>query len=150
LARQTFELGPLVHEILAGHARANPSRQYRATIEPDLIVDADPSLMRVAMENLLSNAWKYTADRPVAEIEMFATVRDSVPGFCLRDNGIGFSPGDAKRIFEPFVRLHSDHRYEGTGIGLTTVKRIIERHGGTISADSAPGFGTTFFFSLES
>lgn len=149
LSRQKIELGPLVHEILAGHARAHPARQYRAKIEPDLIVDADPSLMRVAMENLLSNAWKYTADRPIAEIEVYATKRDNVRGFCLRDNGIGFSPGDAKRIFEPFVRLHSDHRYEGTGIGLTTVRRIIERHGGTISADSVPGVGTTFFFSLE-
>ena len=104
--------------------------------------------MRVLLENLLGNAWKFTAKRQGAEIYV-----DQEPGadgaFFVRDNGAGFDSSKADRLFQPFQRLHEASEFEGTGIGLATVRRIILRHGGRVWATSAPGQGATFFFTLS-
>lgn len=149
LSRQRFDFSALVDEVLKAQARAAPERKYTAEIETGVYVDADLSLARVVLENLISNAWKYTADKPVAVFRFFTAQNGSQSWYCLSDNGIGFAAHDAERIFEPFVRLHSDQRYEGNGIGLTTVRRIIERHGGAIRVESTPGVGTLFSFTLS-
>lgn len=101
------------------------------------------------MENLLGNAWKYSRRRDPAHIEVGGTARDGAPAFFVRDDGAGFEPAYADRLFQPFQRLHSDREFEGTGVGLATVFRIVTRHGGRIWADSAVDRGATFTFTLE-
>jgi signal transduction histidine kinase len=112
-------------------------------------LDADPSLLRVVMVNLLSNALKFTRGRDPARIEVFpADGSHPAPVIAVRDNGIGFAAENAGRLFGVFQRLHSQSEFEGTGVGLATVKRIVTRHGGRIWAEAVPGVGATFFFSL--
>ena len=100
------------------------------------------------LANLLGNAWKYSAERKLAVIGFDACERDGERIFCVRDNGVGFETEQAAQIFEPFQRLHSQERFEGSGIGLATVRRIVERHGGRIWAEAAPEGGATFCFTL--
>jgi signal transduction histidine kinase len=111
-------------------------------------VHGDPVLLRVAMENLLGNAWKYSADREVAHVEVGMDLQDGERIYFVRDDGVGFDPDQAARAFEPFHRLHGAE-FEGTGVGLATVKRIIERHGGRVWADARPGGGATVRFTLS-
>ncbi len=117
-------------------------------IASGLATHADPVLMRIVLENLLSNAFKYTSTIALPNIEFDTCELNCESVFFVRDNGIGFNMADAVRMFEPFHRLHSTNDYEGLGIGLATVQQIIERHGGRIWARSAVGEGTTFFFTL--
>jgi hypothetical protein len=105
-------------------------------------------LLQLVMENLLANAWKYTGKTDVARIEISARPATGENVFVVRDNGVGFDMGQAEKLFVPFQRLHSASEFEGTGIGLATVQRIIQRHGGRIWAESEPGHGATFSFSL--
>jgi light-regulated signal transduction histidine kinase (bacteriophytochrome) len=112
-------------------------------------VMADAGLMRVALENLLRNAWEYTANRTPARIECGFNLADSRFTFFVRDNGAGFNPDYADRLFRPFQRLHTEEEFSGTGIGLATVQRIISRHGGKVWAEGAVGQGATFYFSLD-
>jgi light-regulated signal transduction histidine kinase (bacteriophytochrome) len=100
------------------------------------------------MHNLIANAWKFTRDREVTVIEVGTDARDDELTYFVRDNGIGFEPEHARQLFRPFHRLRPDE-FDGTGIGLATVRRIIERHGGKTWAEGAPGEGATIFFSLE-
>ena len=100
------------------------------------------------LENLVSNAWKYTGKTPHACIEFSSTIEDDEAVFCLRDNGAGFNMKYVDKLFEVFQRLHGSKDFEGTGVGLATVKRVIERHGGAIWAESQPGKGARFYFTL--
>jgi signal transduction histidine kinase len=118
-------------------------------VQPGLRANADPRLMRVLFENLLGNAWKFTRERADATIEVGSQAqRAGRTVYYVRDNGAGFDPGYAERLFRPFQRLHAASRFEGTGIGLATVQRIIRRHGGRIWAESTPDGGATFYFEL--
>ena len=105
-------------------------------------------LMRVALENLLNNAWKYTIKQPNPRIEFGLEANGGNPTYFVKDNGIGFEPEDTSKLFKVFSRLHSRSEFEGTGIGLATVKRIIERHGGHVWAEGAVNNGATFYFTL--
>jgi signal transduction histidine kinase len=126
----------------------DPARQVTVEIEPGLEVEADRGMLEALIGNLISNAWKFTANTASPHI---AVGRASLWGktvFYVRDNGAGFDMAGAHRLYEPFRRLHPVDEYPGTGIGLATVHRIVERHGGGIEVESAPGKGTTFYFSL--
>ena len=129
--------------------RANePERQVTFVAAEGLTAVGDRQLLRLLLENLLQNAWKFTSKRAQARIEWGRQVVDGVPVFYVRDNGAGFDMAHASRLFTPFRRLHSDHDFDGTGIGLATVQRIVRHHGGRIWADGAVDEGATFFFTL--
>ena len=110
---------------------------------------SDPELVRIALGNLLENAWKYSAARDITRIEFGKVDDEGGPVFYIRDNGAGFEMQYAEKLFQPFQRLHNDHEFPGTGIGLNIVHRIIIRHGGEIWAHSEPGKGATFYFSFS-
>ena len=127
------------------------ARVVQVTVEPDLLVRADPSLLRLVLENLIANAWKFTSKKPCAEILVGQeTGADHQPVYFVRDNGAGFDMAYADKLFGTFQRLHSPEEFSGSGIGLATVKRIISRHGGQIWASSAVDQGSTFYFTLGS
>jgi signal transduction histidine kinase len=113
------------------------------------VAHADASLLRVVLNNLLGNAWKYTCTREKATIELGETEVDGIPTFFVRDNGPGFDKADADKLFTPFQRLPGTEAYKGFGIGLATVERIVRRHGGKIWADGEPDKGATFYFTLS-
>ncbi|MDB4938338.1 MAG: sensory box protein [Labilithrix sp.] len=150
IERTDLDLSKVSEEILADLKRSTPERDASIRVEPGLRCVGDPALIRAAMENLLGNAWKYSSRVPRAEIEVGAATatRPGARAFFVRDNGAGFDMNEAKRLFAPFERLHKSSEFEGTGVGLTAVHRIIERHGGRIWAESAPGQGAAFFFEL--
>ncbi|MBE7437805.1 MAG: GHKL domain-containing protein [Spirochaetales bacterium] len=110
--------------------------------------EADPALLRQVLGNLLENALKFSRDKDMPQIKIQGWIESGECIYSIEDNGIGFNPAYARRIFQPFQRLHSLRHFEGNGIGLATVKRIITRHGGRIWAHSVPGEGATFFFAL--
>ena len=138
----------MVTTILDDIHQENTGRTLEAEITPGLSVNADRALMRIALENLLRNAWKFTVNETVARISFYAIRESDNVMFCIADNGIGFDMEYADKLFMPFYRLHASSAYAGSGIGLATVARIIQRHGGTIDADSAPGEGARFYFSI--
>jgi len=143
------DLADLSRDAIARQRRSQPERQVDLRIEPGLRVRGDPGLLASAMENLLSNAWKYTARREHACIEVGRSAEgDPMDTFFVRDNGAGFAMSAAAELFTPFKRLHAAGEFPGTGVGLAIVRRIIERHGGRISATAAPGEGATFSFTL--
>jgi len=142
-----LNLSSIVREIATSLLSENPERKFELIIAEDISANGDASLVRLFLENLLGNAFKYTARQSVARIEFG---RDAASGgFFIRDNGIGFDMSHADNLFEPFTRLHPEEEFIGSGIGLATVQRIIERHGGRIWAESAPGDGATFYFKLS-
>jgi light-regulated signal transduction histidine kinase (bacteriophytochrome) len=118
-------------------------------VSPNLTADADPELVHIALANLLDNAWKYTGRTTRPVIEVGASPNGAVRVFHVRDNGAGFDMAHAGRLFGPFQRLHADRDFEGTGIGLAIVERIVARHGGRIWAEGAIDEGATFYFTLE-
>jgi light-regulated signal transduction histidine kinase (bacteriophytochrome) len=130
--------------IVAELAQTDPSRKVGVTIAPDVVASADSKLIRIVLENLLGNAWKFTSKQPAATIAFGVTDRV----YFVRDNGAGFDMKYAAELFSPFHRLHSDKEFTGTGIGLATVSRIVQRHGGRIWADATVGSGATFYFTL--
>jgi PAS domain S-box-containing protein len=142
------ELSALAAEIAAELAEASPAREVEVRVAPGLSARADPALIRVALQNLLANAWKYTARSAQARVEFGAELSGAERVFYVRDNGAGFDMQYAEQLFRPFQRLHNDYEYEGTGIGLATVERIIRRHGGRVWAEAAPERGATFRFTL--
>jgi PAS domain S-box-containing protein len=145
---EVVDLGELAHACLDELARGAPSRRVDVRIDPALVARGDPRLLRVALENLLSNSWKFTSRKASATIEVG---RDPHTGaFFVRDDGAGFDMSHASQLFEAFQRLHRADEFEGNGIGLITVKRIIERHGGSVAAVGALGKGATFSFTLGS
>ena len=141
----SVDLSALATDILA---ELTPRRAVRMLIEPGLVVRGDEALLRIALNNLLSNAWKFTSKVAAPEIEVGRTERDGVPVYFVRDNGAGFDMRKASRLFVAFQRLHSTKEFEGTGIGLAIVQRIVHRHGGRIWAEAHEGRGATFSFTL--
>ena len=147
--RQHVDIAESANAIVADLARRTPARDVNVAIEPGLQVDADPELVHIALHNLLDNAWKYTGKTAGARIEVGAAPTGATTVFHVRDNGAGFEMAYANRLFGAFQRLHVDRDFEGTGIGLAIVQRIIQRHGGRIWAESAVNAGATFYFTLE-
>jgi signal transduction histidine kinase len=148
LVRQDVDVTGVAREVAAELARRNPERHLECEIEPDLKASADPHLLGIVFENLLGNAWKFTAQRETARVEIGRTFHEGVPAFFVRDNGAGFNAAYATKLFGAFQRLHQESEFEGTGIGLATVKRIVTRHGGHVAAEGAEGSGATFYFTL--
>ena len=136
---------------VCGQLRArDPGRRVRVTIEDGVHAIADPPLMRTVLVNLLGNAWKFTAGREEATIEFATTLADDAPlCCCVRDNGAGFDPAYVGKLFQPFQRLHDASEFPGTGIGLASVQRIVDRHGGRTWAEGAVGRGATIYFTLD-
>jgi signal transduction histidine kinase len=148
LSRQPVNLTQLARYVVEDLQRGAPERQVTVTIEPDLVVHGDPTLLRVVLENLLGNAWKYSSHTHQAHIELASRRQDGEHVFTVSDNGTGFDMRYADRLFGVFQRLHSTSEFPGTGVGLASVKRIVERHGGRIWAESQPGQGTRMHFTL--
>jgi len=140
-----LELDRIAAEVLAELRAGEPERHVDARIESPLHVVADQGLVRSLLQNLLGNAWKFSKDRPIARVDVGRNERGE---FFVRDNGVGFAQEYADKLFRPFQRLHSQDEFGGHGIGLASVKRIVERHGGTIRAEGVPGERATFYFTL--
>jgi DNA-binding response OmpR family regulator len=145
---ETIDLTDLVRHVADGLVKSSPERDVRFVIQPDVKAEADVRMMRVALENLLGNAWKFTSRTPHAVIEFTTRDGETGPVYVLSDNGAGFDMASAATLFAPFQRLHSDEDYPGSGIGLATVRRIVERHGGQIWAEGEPGKGARFLWTL--
>jgi light-regulated signal transduction histidine kinase (bacteriophytochrome) len=143
-----INLSKMAEEIVHGLREAQPDREVDFSLTPDLMVEADPHLMHIVLENLLSNAWKFTSKQEQPAIEFGQKDHVKERTFYVRDNGVGFDMAYADKLFGVFQRLHSVSEFPGTGVGLATVQRIISIHGGRIWADSAEGKGTTFYFTL--
>ncbi|HVU36496.1 MAG TPA: HAMP domain-containing sensor histidine kinase [Opitutaceae bacterium] len=154
VTRKRLSVGPvdlaaLAREIVGRLQAEDPGRDVRISIPDTLPACGDAGLLHVVLENLVGNAWKYTAKTPQAHIELGREADDDGAMLIwIRDNGVGFRPEDARKLFAPFQRLHSAAEFPGTGIGLATVQRIINRHGGQIWATAEPGRGATFRFRL--
>jgi len=146
--RIPLDLSSLARAIASELKNSQPERRVEFLIEPGLTAEADPNLIRVALENLFNNAWKFTSKRTVAQIEFGALRQEDGKTFFVRDNGAGFDMEYAGKLFGAFQRLHSEQEYPGTGIGLATVQRIIYRHGGRVWAEAAVNAGATFYFTL--
>lgn len=148
VVRERVDLGALALSAVDDLREAEPGRAVDVSIASGMMVTGDPRLLGSAMSNLLGNAWKFTRAVPSPRIEVGSESREGRRVFYVRDNGVGFEPAYAHKLFRPFSRLHAPSEYPGSGIGLTTVRRIIERHGGRVWADAGSGRGATFWFSL--
>jgi signal transduction histidine kinase len=149
LHRGTVDLSKLAREILQTLRDGSPSRVADLLVTEGLSVSGDSGLLRIALENLLGNAWKFTSRKDRTHIEFGSGPdRTGRTVYFVRDNGAGFDPRYATKLFSPFQRLHSETQFTGTGIGLATVQRIIHRHGGEIWAESAVDCGAGFYFTL--
>jgi light-regulated signal transduction histidine kinase (bacteriophytochrome) len=149
LARQPVNLSQLAGFVIDDLRRGAPERHVEVQIQPDLIALGDPTLLRVVLENLLGNAWKYSARTSPARIAFGLGSAGGAPSYTVRDNGAGFDMRYADRLFGVFQRLHSASDFQGTGVGLASVRRIIRRHGGEIWAESEVGRGARFHFTLR-
>ena len=148
MRREPVDLGRLAAELNEEIARAWPGKQPAISLPGRCLAEGDPQLLRLMLQNLLENAWKYSGRNPAPEIEFGCETLDGRQVCYVRDNGVGFDMAHAGRLFTPFQRLHKPEDFQGNGIGLATVARIVRRHGGRIWAESAPGAGATFRFTL--
>jgi two-component system, NtrC family, sensor kinase len=148
IRRQHVDLSEVARTIAADLARTAPDRKVAVDIRSDLVADVDAGLARILIENLLDNAWKFTARRSDARIEIGTTTHAGELAYFVHDNGAGFDRASAEKLFKPFTRLHTEQEFAGTGIGLATVHRIVERHGGRAWAEGAVDIGATIFFTL--
>lgn len=148
IVREPLSLSRMAEEVIEELRAGSPGREVDPIIAPDALTEGDRTLLRIVLDNLIGNAWKYTARVRVAEIEFGVRMQGGVPVYFVRDNGAGFDMRFADRLFGVFQRLHSAADFPGTGVGLATVQRIIRRHGGRIWAESEPGHGSTFYFTL--
>jgi PAS domain S-box-containing protein len=148
MRRERVDLSALVEGFAEELERAQPERRVRLVIEKGLVVEGDKRLLRVAVENLLRNAWKFTREQPRVRIEFGVGEHQDTLAYFVRDNGAGFDMAYADKLFGVFQRLHGSEEFEGVGIGLATVQRIIHRHGGRVWAEGRVGEGATFYFSL--
>lgn len=146
--RVPINLSSIAEELVEQLRNNEPERQVEVQISPDMEVEADPNLMRALLDNLLGNAWKFTAQTEPARISFSSRYDNGDTIYQVQDNGAGFNMKYAEKLFAPFERLHSPSEFSGTGIGLATVMRIIQRHGGRIWAKGEPGQGATFYFTL--
>ncbi|HVZ72779.1 MAG TPA: response regulator [Polyangia bacterium] len=145
---QRVDLAQLARTVVGELERQDPARQVEVRIQDDLIATGDANLIRIVLDNLVGNAWKFASKVAHAKIEIGAVDRQGVRTFFVRDNGAGFDMAYAEKLFQPFQRLHSTSDFPGTGIGLATVHKVIDRSGGRVWAESAVGAGATFFFHL--
>ncbi len=149
LARQPVNLSQLAGFVIDDLKRAAAERHVVVEIAPGMVADGDPTLLRLVLENLLGNAWKYSARNPQARLQFHCEQQGARQVFSVCDNGAGFDMRNADRLFGVFQRLHSANDFPGTGVGLASVKRIVRRHGGDIWAESEPGRGARFHFTLK-
>jgi signal transduction histidine kinase len=149
LTRQTVNLSALAREMAAEIEKSQPDRRVRFVIADGLAVRGDTRLLGVMLENLLGNAFKFTQKEKEATVEFGAVTRNGGVAYFVRDNGVGFDEAYATKLFGAFQRLHGPEEFEGTGIGLATVQRIVQRHGGTVWAEGEVGKGASFFFTLR-
>jgi len=143
------DLTKMARDILSNLQRNHPDRKVETEIQDNMIITADAKLMEIALSNLLENAWKYSVKTEKAVIRLFQSESGVNPVFCVQDNGCGFDMNAADRLFSPFVRLYTEKDIKGTGVGLSTVKRIMDKHNGQIWAESKPGKGSSFFFQFS-
>jgi two-component system, sensor histidine kinase and response regulator len=148
LKKEDVNMEVLVWEILRMMQSAEAPRKFELHVGPLPNVSADPSLLRQVLVNLLANAFKFTRRVATPVIEVFGQLRVCEATYCIRDNGAGFDMANSKRLFSIFQRLHGEEEFEGTGVGLSIVQRIVERHGGTITAEAAVDKGAAFTFAL--
>ncbi len=146
--REEVDASAMAEELAAEIANEAPERSVVWSIEPEVEVRGDPRLLRVVLDNLLRNAWKFSRGRNPARIELGTVAVEGEKVVFVRDNGVGFDPLYAGNLFSPFERLHLAEDFEGTGIGLALVRRIVLRHGGRVWAESRPDEGATFYFTL--
>jgi len=148
MKREQVDLSGVAARIAARLKESQQDRQADFIIAGELVADGDGRLLNIVLENLISNAWKFTVNSPHAVIEFGMTEHDGKPEYFVKDNGAGFDMAYAEKLFNPFQRLHPSTEYPGTGIGLVTVKRIIKRHGGHVRIIGEPGKGTVVYFTL--
>ncbi len=148
LRLKPIDLTELAQTIAVELQQAQPERQVEFIIQEGLVANGDPQLLRLALDNLLDNAWKFTGKNTRARIEFGLTQHDGKSAYFVRDDGVGFDMAYADKLFGAFQRLHSTREFEGTGIGLATVQRIIHRLGGHVWAEGEVGKGATFYFTL--
>jgi light-regulated signal transduction histidine kinase (bacteriophytochrome) len=149
LERVDVDVSAVARAVVSNLRTVHPERTVEVVVDQGIHMNADPGLTRVVLENLVGNAWKFTSRSADAKIHVGATEREGRRVVLVRDNGAGFDATMADRLFEPFRRLHSQKDFEGTGVGLATVQRIVRRHGGQVWAESEPDRGATFFFTLS-
>jgi light-regulated signal transduction histidine kinase (bacteriophytochrome) len=149
LHRADVDLSALAREVTAELQRREPERAPEIVVQPALRADADARLIRIVFENLLSNAWKFTRKVARPRIEVGRAELGPESPFFVRDNGAGFAMSYAGKLFRPFQRLHTEAEFPGTGIGLATIQRIIDRHGGRAWAEGEVGRGAAFYFTLS-
>jgi light-regulated signal transduction histidine kinase (bacteriophytochrome) len=145
---EAVDLSAMARTVAEALQATEPERTAEFAIQPGMTAQGDPRLLRVVLNNLLGNAWKYSGTRPQTRIEVGRSEQNGRAIYCVRDNGVGFDMAYADKLFGVFQRLHSGSEFPGTGIGLATVQRIIHRHGGRIWAEGAVGRGATFYFTL--
>jgi signal transduction histidine kinase len=150
LQRSMVDVSAIAREIAEALQRAHPLRQVDFVIADGLVVNADEKLMHAVLDNLIGNAFKFTGKRPSARIEVGVRNEAGAQALYVRDNGAGFPPEHAAKMFRPFQRLHSEKEFSGTGIGLATVHRIVQRHGGRVWAEGEPEKGATVYFTTGS
>jgi two-component system, NtrC family, sensor kinase len=150
LTRTTIDLSKMAQLVVEELGRGDPGRTIECRIADDLVADADSRLMRIALDNLLGNAWKFTSKTAAAQIEFSSERQGEDLVFFVRDNGSGFDMKYAANLFSPFRRLHSEADFSGTGVGLATVHRVVDRHGGRIWATGEVDKGATMYFTLPS
>jgi light-regulated signal transduction histidine kinase (bacteriophytochrome) len=148
IARTKVDMSKNALSMVAELRESAPERGVEIDIKEGMTAFADPRLVEIVMTNLFGNAWKFTSRTDEARIEFGASEQDGRTVYYIKDNGVGFDPNYADKMFLPFHRLHSDSEFEGTGIGLAIVERIIHRHGGRIWAEGEVGKGTTVYFTF--
>lgn len=148
LSRQSINLSEMAREVATALQHKEPERKVSFTVQEGIVADADPRLLRIVIENLLGNAWKFTAKTAEPRVEFGAVEQAEGTVFFVRDNGVGFNMEYAGKLFNPFQRLHSEAEFPGTGIGLAVVRRIVDRHGGRVWVEAAVDRGATVFFTL--
>jgi PAS domain S-box-containing protein len=148
LHKRDFDLSELAVQAANSLVEAHPEREVRVTVKPEIKARGDPGLVRIVLENLIGNAWKFTARTNEPAIEVGFEARDGEVVYYVRDNGAGFDMKYADKLFAPFQRLHTAREFQGTGIGLSIVQRIVARHGGRIWAEAEAGKGATFYFTF--
>ena len=148
MRHEKVNLSSLAEDVATELERSQPGRRVEFAIQGDLVVEGDRRLLRLALENLLGNAWKFTAKKPEARIEFGAADQDGAPAYYVRDNGAGFDEAYVGKLFGAFQRLHGQDEFDGVGIGLAAVARVVRRHGGRVWAEGETGRGATFYFTL--
>jgi two-component system sensor histidine kinase/response regulator len=149
MRHERVDMTYLAEEIVQELRRREPTRIVQVVIDEGMTANGDPFLLRAALENLIGNAWKFTRRRDDALIEVGAVTADNGRMFFVRDNGAGFDMAYASKLFKPFERLHLTNEFEGLGVGLSAVERIVRRHGGHVWAEAATDQGATFYFALQ-